>query len=312
MSKKALIMYVPNFHAGYIQLINDVHPDTIVLLDESIMSHLVLNNKKQRTYLDRSFPYAINPYQMKRVIETFRFGYPLTVQVLGAASDNYIHEQLLDLSRDTPTFVMPEEDVSHYFYDDYLKPLGITCEFSDKVFLRYNKRNAEAGKQPFGETIIFDHLDEPLLGIVKLAAKEADKSDDWWRQVAAVLFDEASGEILLAGYNKHMPDGHHRYAYGDARSSFGAGYKPELVTAIHAEQNIFMQALQRGISTKGKSLYVSTYPCPYCSNMIALSGIKKLYYTEGYSVMDEGRSLFKTMGIEVAWLHPDAMKKATT
>ena len=127
-----------------------------------------------------------------------------------------------------------------------------------------------------------------------------------------MLFDEAKGEIILAGYNKHLPNSHHRWMFCDARASFGRGHRTEFVTAIHAEQSLFMEALDRQISVRGKSLYVSTFPCPTCSNMIARSGIKRLYYTEGYSVMDQGRKIFESSGVDVIWLHSEAMKKAAT
>lgn len=311
MDKKALIMYVPNLHAGYDQLINDVKPEIIRLLDQSVIARLVQNDKsKARGYLERSFPYARPAEDIRMLIKHVWKDMPVGILY---DTDESLVRNLREMEIRQYNFVMPEEDVSHYFHYDYLRYLDGSCEFSDKVFLRYNKRNADIGQQPFGEAVTdWSHVSPMLQRIMERAAKEADKSDDWWRQVGAVLFDESSGEILLAGYNKHLPDGHHRYAFGDSRASFQAGYMPELVTAIHAEQRIVVEALNRGISFKGKSLYTSTYPCPYCSNMIALSGITKLYFSEGYSVMEQGRNLFAAYGIETICLHPEAMKKAAT
>lgn len=311
MSKKALIMYVPNLHAGYDQLINDVKPVIIRLLDHSVIAKLIQNDKSgTRDYLGRSFLYARRAEEIKVLIK--HIWKDLPVRVLDDTEESLVKE-LRAMEIRQYNFVMPEEDVSRYFYQDYLRYLDGDCSFSNKMFLRYNKLNATDKAVPNARRISEDESLKMLNIMSALRAREiAQKSDDWWRQVGAIVFDEENGELLLAGYNKHLPNGHHRYMFGDARSSFIPGFKPELVTAIHAEQMIFAKAAKAGLCLSGLSMYVSTYPCPYCANQIALSGIKKLYFTDGYSVMDQGRKLFETFDIETVWLPKEVMTKAAT
>lgn len=315
MPKKALIMYVPNLHRGYGQLVNVVQPDTILLLDESVIAMMVHKDptpNKEREYLMRSFPHKWEAQLVKGFMDSMWSKRGFDSAVLYQQD---VWPTMKLLKEEGCEVVLPYEDISTYFQRDYLAPHGMEATFSTDVFLRYNRQNAEQETFPVPDArlvLAIEDYDTKLVPIVKRAFAEANKSDDYWRQVAAVLFNEESGEILLAGYNKHLPNGYHRWMFGDARSSFKAGHKPELVTAIHAEQSIFMEALWRRLSVRGRSLYVSTYPCPYCANMIARSGITKLYYTEGYSVMDEGRKILHSAGIETIWLHPEAMKKAAT
>lgn len=315
MPKKALIMYVPNLHRGYGQLVNAVQPDSILLLDESVIAMMVHKDptpNKEREHLLRSFPHKWEAQLVKGFMDSMWSKRGFNSAVL---YQQYVWSTIKTFKEEGCEVVLPYEDISTYFQQDYLDPHGIEATFSTDIFLRYNKQNAEQETFPVpGARLVLaiEDYDPKLVPIIQLAFAEADKSDDYWIQVGAVLFDETDCQVLLAGYNKHLPDGHHRWMFGDARSSFGRGHRTELVTAIHAEQGLFMEALDRQIPVRGKSLYVTTFPCPTCSNMIARSGIKKLYYTEGYSVMDEGRKIFESSGVDVIWLHPEAMKKAAT
>ena len=49
------------------------------------------------------------------------------------------------------------------------------------------------------------------------------------------------------------------------------------------------------------TMCVSTFPCPNCAKLIALSGIKSCYYIKGYSMLD-GYSVLKDFGVEVVKL----------
>lgn len=308
-NKKALIMYVPNLHIGYSHLVNEVFPAKIYLLDESAIAWLIENNREDREHLARSFGHAWRADVIKSMMDSVWPSRSMEIKILHG---DFIRDFIDEIKLESLDVVMPEEDISHYFKDDYLDPAGIKTEFSSSIFLRWNKHNAEKGLWPIPDMrFVFNKEDvSPALAkIIDLAYSESDKSDDWWRQVGAVIFDDETGEVILSGFNKHLPDGHHRYRHGDARSSFDRGYKPELVTAIHAEGMIFAEALRNGVCLEGLSLYVTTYPCPYCANIIALSGIKKVYFTEGYSVMEEGRKLFESCGIEVIYVEKNLLKK---
>ncbi len=51
---------------------------------------------------------------------------------------------------------------------------------------------------------------------------------------------------------------------------------------VHAEMAALMDAVSRGISVLGATMYVNTYPCHICARHIISSGIKRLVYVEPY------------------------------
>jgi dCMP deaminase len=45
-------------------------------------------------------------------------------------------------------------------------------------------------------------------------------------------------------------------------------------------------------------MYVTDFPCPPCAKLIAAAGVKRLYFREGYAVLD-GESVLEAAGVEV-------------
>ena len=109
------------------------------------------------------------------------------------------------------------------------------------------------------------------------------------------------GKAVIVTHNKHMPSEHSPYIYGDPRNNFSKGINIEISTSIHAEARAIAEAARRGISLKDTSIYVSTFPCPPCAKLIAYSGIKKLYYSSGYGVLD-GESILKSQDVELIFV----------
>jgi dCMP deaminase len=128
---------------------------------------------------------------------------------------------------------------------------------------------------------------------------EAGKSSDWWRHVASAIVKD--GKVLLVAHNHHIPSAQTPYIQGDPRSDFQKGVNLELSTAIHSEASLIAQAAEKGISLRGASVYVTTFPCPPCAKLIAYSGIKKVYYSSGYGVLD-GESVLKVKGVEIIFV----------
>lgn len=52
--------------------------------------------------------------------------------------------------------------------------------------------------------------------------------------------------------------------------------------AHHAEANALFQCIKEGISTSDCVIYTTTFPCRECAKQIYGSGIKTIYYSEGY------------------------------
>ena len=45
-------------------------------------------------------------------------------------------------------------------------------------------------------------------------------------------------------------------------------------------------------------MYVTDFPCPPCAKLIAGAGVAKLYYRDGYAVLD-GQDVLDVAGVEI-------------
>lgn len=52
--------------------------------------------------------------------------------------------------------------------------------------------------------------------------------------------------------------------------------------AVHAEMEALLSAARNGMSTKGSTLYTTTFPCHNCAKHIVAAGVKKVKYIEPY------------------------------
>jgi dCMP deaminase len=188
--------------------------------------------------------------------------------------------------------VLSEDDIGRGLFDKYLKDKKITW---DTVFLRWNKMNAITNNPVNPDRKISEEeLDKEM---IKVAEKEAERSSDWWRHVGAVLVKE--GKIILSGHNKHAVTENTAYIEGEPRSNFDAGPAiADLHIFQHGEASIISEAAKQGIKTEGTYLYITTFPCPTCAMLVAKAGIKKVYYKEGYSLLDAERIL-KQVNVEL-------------
>jgi len=123
------------------------------------------------------------------------------------------------------------------------------------------------------------------------------------RQVGAVLVK--GKRILATGYNGAPSGMKHCAEIGCLRESANvpSGERHELCRALHAEQNVIVQAAYHGIAIAGATLYCTNFPCVICAKMLINAGIKKIYYKEGYPDPLSSEML-KASGIEVRQLAP--------
>ena len=189
---------------------------------------------------------------------------------------------------------MPDEDVCHELAQRYLG--GCDVRF-DRTFLRWDRVNTLIKRIPAGDrAIVAGTMDRELMGS---AFAEAQKSSDWWRQVGAVLVRD--GQVILAAHNRHLPTDYTPYIDGDPRNAFFKGVNIELGTVLHAEKALICEAARRGIATDGSRLYVTTYPCPPCAKAIAVCGIRRCYYSDGYAMLD-GEQVLHDAGVETVFV----------
>jgi dCMP deaminase len=266
-----VIAYIPVLHRGYLQFLEKhVSAVKVFLLGEDVLAEFPHLRKDIR---------ALSPQQMKQALDGLKI--IKRVEILSLS-------QLPNL--DTK-IVMPDEDIMHELSERYLTQDKVSY---DSVFLRWDKKKSleEQSVNPDEEISTAERDQKFMLQAQEIAVKSAD----WWRQVGAVIVKE--GKVISSGHNDHVLGEQQPYFEGDPRGNFHKGDHIELSTAMHAEACLIAQAAKEGISVKGASMYVTTFPCPVCAKLIAYSGIKEVYYTEGYSMLD-GEKLLKENGVKI-------------
>lgn len=212
-------------------------------------------------------------------------------QAIDLAPDIRILEsgEILDLEESE--IVLPEDEIFEEFAKRYLGERKIIW---DTTFLRWGSMKAQSKDVPEADrTISETNLDNELIA---RAAKNAEKSPDWWRQVGSLAVKD--GTVILEGYNQHFASPETSYIEGDPRSSFNAGERIDLSLALHGEAGLIAEAAKKGISLDGASIYVTTFPCPNCARMIVNAGLKKIYYKDGYALLN-AMDIFKQADVEL-------------
>jgi dCMP deaminase len=195
------------------------------------------------------------------------------------------------LAAEAPALIAPAEDVSYAVVERFFA----RCEVRyDTVFLRWDKTRTAALLEPEAAPAL--EGDGALAELAAAAADAAGGSIDWWRRVgAAIRF--ADGTVETAR-NEHLPHPLAAYAAGDPRSNFYKGVALELSTAHHAEARLIAAAARAGRSTEGAVMYVTDFPCPPCAKLIAAAGVERVYFRDGYAVLD-GEDVLREAGVEL-------------
>jgi dCMP deaminase len=191
------------------------------------------------------------------------------------------------------TLVLPDEDVTRSLAADYHLDEGRTVVF-DRTFLRWDREWSLAQRPPGADAAVTAAALPP--GLAARARELAGHSSDWWRQVGAIAW--RGDEILGAAWNQHRPTEYAPYIDGDPRDGFSRGVRADLSTAIHAEASVIAQAAGAGTPLAGADLYVTTFPCPACARLIAAAGLRRCYFSGGYSVLD-GDGILRAAGVEL-------------
>jgi len=275
--KKAIVMYAPVIHQGHISFLTniDTYCKDIFLVDRYLVNKV---NEKLSGIMQRNLQ-SLPTESIQMFLRNL------------LPSNNIItldEENLLSFGK---VFV-PDDEIVLSVLEKFYPSVVVE---KHTAFLRWNKNALKKFDQVIPDEKIstsdFDRL------MMEKAFVVAEKSEDFWRQVGAVLLPPNAGKEI-SSQNHHLPYWQSLYIFGDPRSNFNPGENPEVYTSIHAEASIIARAAKNGISLDGASLYVTTFPCSNCARLILESGIKKVYYKEGYSVID-ARNLFKIAGIDI-------------
>ena len=114
------------------------------------------------------------------------------------------------------------------------------------------------------------------------------------RQVGAVAVRDK--RILATGYNGAPKDTDHCLDIGCLREEMQipSGQRHELCRAIHAEQNVIIQAATHGISLSQCTLYLTTTPCLICAKMLVNIGVKRIVSDGLYPDNEATELLYKS------------------
>ena len=148
-------------------------------------------------------------------------------------------------------------------------------------------------------------VDEYFLKIVSVVA---ERSTCRRHHVGAVAVKDK--HILATGYNGAPAGSKDCLELGCLRDELGipSGERHEICRAVHAEQNVIIQAALHGLSLKGSTIYCTHTPCVLCSKMLVNAGIKRFVTYSTYNRDTAYNSfiglnafvdLFRDTGIEV-------------
>ncbi|MBI2847745.1 MAG: cytidine/deoxycytidylate deaminase family protein [Chloroflexi bacterium] len=138
-------------------------------------------------------------------------------------------------------------------------------------------------------------IDEYFL---KLAAVVAERSTCRRHNVGAVAVKDK--HMLTTGYNGAPSGFKDCLELGCLRDEQGisSGERHEICRAIHAEQNVIIQAALHGVSLEGSTIYCTHTPCVLCAKMLINARIRRFVSFGRYN--DESfLELFREAGIAV-------------
>jgi dCMP deaminase len=272
---EAVVAYIPVLHEGYWRFVDAHGPDRrLFVIGPELYADYRPLAKDIR---------CLDPELVARSIAAW--GVCAQVSVLD-------HEGAVRLAAEGALLTLPAEDVSYRIVEQLFPRCPVRYA---PVFLRWDKSKTVELFTPRAVRPV--EADEAIADLVEAAERVAGSSIDWWRQVgAAIRF--SSGEIATA-VNEHVPHPLSAYAAGDPRGNFYKGVHLELSTSVHAEARLIAEAARDGTSTQGAVLYTTDFPCPPCAKLIAGAGIAKLYYRQGYAVLD-GNDVLEAAGVEIA------------
>jgi dCMP deaminase len=148
-------------------------------------------------------------------------------------------------------------------------------------------------KQP--EKVTRINIDEYFL---KIASVVAERSTCRRHHIGAVAVKDK--HILATGYSGAPAGAKDCLELGCLRDELGipSGTRHEICRAIHAEQNVIIQAGLHGVSMEGATVYCTHTPCVLCAKMLVNARIKRFVSFGKYSD-DTFEELFRDAGIGV-------------
>ncbi|MFC2035944.1 cytidine/deoxycytidylate deaminase family protein [Chloroflexota bacterium] len=133
---------------------------------------------------------------------------------------------------------------------------------------------------------------------LKIASVVAERSTCRRHHMGAVAV--RGKHILTTGYNGAAAGQKDCLELGCLRDELNipSGERHEICRAIHAEQNVIIQAALHGVNLEGSTIYCTHTPCVLCAKMLVNARIKRLVSFREYND-NSFVEMFKEAGIEV-------------
>ena len=133
---------------------------------------------------------------------------------------------------------------------------------------------------------------------LKIASVVAERSTCRRHHIGAVAV--RNKHILATGYSGAPAGARDCLELGCLRDEMNieSGTRQELCRAIHAEQNVIIQAGLHGVSLEGSTVYCTHTPCVLCAKMLVNAKIERFVSFGRYND-DTFIELFREAGIKV-------------
>jgi len=138
---------------------------------------------------------------------------------------------------------------------------------------------------------------------LKIAAVVGERSTCRRHHMGAIAVRDK--HILTTGYNGAAAGLKDCLELGCLRDELGipSGQRAEICRAIHAEQNVIVQAALHGVSLEGCTIYCTHTPCVLCAKMLVNARIKRFVSSGRYNDQTFV-DLFKEAGIQFELKEP--------
>jgi dCMP deaminase len=114
-------------------------------------------------------------------------------------------------------------------------------------------------------------------------------------KVGAIIVKE--DRIISIGYNG-MPAGWDNNCEDETRYEDGGVTLKTKLEVLHAESNAIAKLAKSNDSGDGATLFITHSPCIECAKLIYQSGIREVYYSEGYRDAG-GINFLKESGVQI-------------
>jgi deoxycytidylate deaminase len=274
-----LVAYIPTLNQRHLDWFKKYHGANLFLIRqemaESLLPRLSRNMAAVSTDMMATIIRSIGPFE----------------------NVGYFDSDLPDMAimcREFEPWIFPDEDISHLVFEKYFD--GEHGAKFEMIWARWDMTAVTAQQPVIPDCEIT--MEEMDIFRTTEARKIAQRSPDWWRQIGILFFRD--GNLIASGVNEHFPTEYETDAFGDPRQNFDAGdpVGMDAYVSLHAEEYGIAFCSDQGISLRGSSAYIDTFPCGRCARALSLTGITELFFRNGYSSL-KGFETLKSRGIKI-------------